>query len=70
MVAEYRDAELPSPGSDIGKKAMKALREITHIEEKKGESPLALGIRESSLEVKVEVKQQDHADTVTLKFAK
>ena len=70
VVAEYREAELPSPGSDIGKRAMKALREITHIEEKKGELPLALGIRESSLEVKVKVKQQDDAETVTLKFGK
>ena len=70
VVAEYRDAELPSPGSDIGKKAMKALREITHIEEKKGELPLALGIRGSSLEVQVKVKQQDDAETVTLKFGK
>jgi len=49
VIAEYKDAELPSPGSDIGKRAIKALRAITHIEEKKGESPLALGIRDSSL---------------------
>jgi hypothetical protein len=70
VVAEYRDAELPSPGSEIGKQAVKALREITHIEEKKGELPLALGIRESSLEVKVQVNQQDGTETVTLKFDK
>ena len=36
VIAEYRDAELPSPGSDIGKKAIKALRGITHIEGEKG----------------------------------
>ena len=70
VIAEYKDAELPSPGSDIGKRAIKALRAITHIEEKKGESPLALGIRDSSLEVKVKAKQQDDAETVTLKFGK
>ena len=70
VIAEYRDAELPSPGSDIAKSAIKALREITHIEEKKGELPLALGIRDSSLEVKVKVKEQDGAETVTLKFGK
>jgi hypothetical protein len=70
VIAEYRDAELPSPGSDIGKRAIKALRAITHIEGKKGELPLALGIRDSSLEVKVKVKQQDDTETVTLKFGK
>jgi hypothetical protein len=70
VVAEYRDAELPSPGSAIGKRAITALREITHIEEKKGELPLALGIRDSNLEVKVKVKQQDGVETVTLKFGK
>jgi hypothetical protein len=70
VIAEYRDAELPSPGSDIGKRAIKALREITHIEGKKGELPLALGIRDSSLEVKIKVKQQEGGETVTLKFGK
>jgi hypothetical protein len=70
VIAEYRDAELPSPGSDIGKRAIKALRAITHIEGKKGELPLALGIRDSSLEVEVKVKQQDDTETITLKFGK
>lgn len=70
VIAEYRDAELPSPGSDIGKRAIKALRAITHIEEKRGELPLALGIRDSSLEVRVKVKQRENAETVTLKFGK
>ena len=70
VIAEYKDAELPSPGKEIGKRAIAALREITHIEEKKGELPLALGIRDSSLEVKVKVKQKDDTETVTLKFGK
>ena len=70
VTAEYAKAELPSPGSDIGKRAMKALRAITHIEGKKGELPLALGIRDSNLEVKVKVKQQEDGETVTLKFGK
>ena len=70
VIAEYRDAELPSPGSDIGKRAINALRSITHIEEKKGELPLALGIRDSSLEVKVKMKESGNTETVTLKFGK
>ncbi len=70
VIAEYKDAELPSPGSDIGKRAMKALRDITHIEGKKGELPLAIGIRDSSLEIKVKVKSSGDAEAVTLKFGK
>ena len=70
VMAQYREAELPSPGPDIGARAIEALRAITHIEEKKGELPLALGIRDSSLEVEVKVKQQESGETVTLKFGK
>jgi len=70
VLAEYRDAELPTPGSGIGKRAIEALRAITHIEGKKGELPLALGIRDSSLEVKVKVKNEKNTETVTLKFGK
>ncbi len=70
VMAEYRTAELPSPGSEIGEKAIEALRAITHIEGKRGELPLALGIRDSSLEMKVEVRREDGRETVTLKFGK
>ncbi len=70
VTAEYRDAALPSPGPVIGKKAIAALRDITHIEGKKGELPLAVGIRDSSLEIKVKVKQKDDTETVTLTFGK
>lgn len=70
VVAEYRDADLPSPGKVIGKKAIAALRQITHIEGKKGELPLAMGIRDGSLELKVKVKEKDDVETVTLKFGK
>ena len=66
--AKYRTAELPSPGKDIGEKIFGALREITHIETQKGKSPLALGIRDSSLEVKVSFKSEDGGETLSLKF--
>lgn len=70
VVAEYRDTELPSPGKVIGKKAIAALRQITHIEGKKGELPLAMGVRDSSIELKVKVKEKDDTETVTIKFGK
>src|SRR5210317_735857 len=42
VTAKYRESELPSPGPEIGEKIMSAVREITHIEDDKGKSPLAL----------------------------
>jgi hypothetical protein len=68
VTAKYRTAELPSPGKIIGDKVFTALREITHIETEKGKTPLALGIRDSSLEVKIAFKSEDEGETVSLKF--
>ena len=70
IVAEYRDVDLPSPGKDIGAKIIEAARRITHIEDPKGETPLAIGIRDSSLEIRVKVKQEDGAEKITLEFGK
>jgi hypothetical protein len=47
---------------------MSALREITHIEGKKGKSPLALGIREDSIELKINMKSKNKGERVTLTF--
>jgi len=68
VTAKYREAELPSPGSEIGKKIMDTVREITHIEGAKGKSPLALGIREDSIELQIKMKSKDEGEKVTLKF--
>lgn len=68
VTAKYRESELPSPGSEIGQKIMSAVREITHIESGKGKSPLALGIRNDSIELKIKMKSKDKGDRVTLIF--
>lgn len=68
VTAKYRESELPSPGSKIGQKIMNAVREITHIESGKGKSPLALGIREDSIELKIKMKSKDKGESVTLTF--
>ena len=68
VTAKYREAELPSPGAEIGEKIINAVREITHIEGGKGKSPLALGIREDSIELKIKMKSKDKGDRVTLTF--
>jgi len=68
VTAKYREAELPSPGGDVGTEILDAVREITHIEEGKGKSPLALGIRQDSIELQVKFKSNKDKEEVTLKF--
>ena len=48
---------------------MEAVREITHIEGDEGKSPLALGIRNDSIEIQVKMKSEEGREKVTLKFA-
>lgn len=68
VVAEYRESELPSPGSEIGKKIVDAVREITHIEEDKGKTPLSLGIRNDSIELNIKFKAKKDKTKITIKF--
>ena len=68
VTAEYRDTELPSPGSAVGEKILEAVRRMTHIEEDKGKIPLVLGVRNDSVEIGVKVKRKDSGESVTLKF--
>jgi hypothetical protein len=68
VVAEYKDTELPSPGKEVADKIFEAVRSITHIEDKKGKTDFALGIRDSSINMKIKVKHSDDGDKVTFKF--
>ena len=66
--AKYRESELPSPGSDVGSKIFDTVREITAVEGAKGKSPLALGIRQDSIELQVKFKSKEDKEKVTIKF--
>ncbi|MDY6908754.1 MAG: hypothetical protein SWC40_02195 [Thermodesulfobacteriota bacterium] len=66
--AQYRTSELPSPGKEIGAKILESVRELAHLEGDQGSLPLALGLRDSSLELKLKVKRKDGRETVTIKF--
>jgi hypothetical protein len=70
VTAEYRKSELPSPGSDVGEKIFEAVRGITHLEGKKGKSLLALGVRDSSIEINIKMKAEKEGEKVTLEFPK
>ena len=68
--AEYRKSHLPSPGSVIGEKIIKAMRDIIHIEEDKGRSMLALGVKDSSLTLEVKIKTKKDGEKLVIKFPK
>ena len=68
VTAKYRESELPSPGADVGAKIIEAVREITHIEGDKGKTPLALGIRNDSIDIQVKMKSKKGKEKVTFKF--
>lgn len=68
VIAEYRKTELPSPGYSVGKKAIDAIRRITHLEGEKGKTPLAVGIRGNSIELAVKARQDDTSEKITISF--
>jgi hypothetical protein len=68
--AEYRKSHLPSPGSEIGEKIIKAMRDIIHIEEDKGKSMLALGVKDSSLTLEVKIKAKKDGEKLVIEFPK
>ncbi len=67
VTATYRPATLPSPGSDIGAKVIETVREMTHIEES-GQLPFSLGVRNSSIDLAIEVEKEGDQDLVKIKF--
>jgi len=68
ITAEYRKSGLPNPGPEVGQKILSDVREIMHLEEDKGSMPLSLGVRDSSVELKLKVKREDGKEKLTLEF--
>ncbi len=69
VVAQYRDTELPPPGASVAATVFEAAREITHVDDKKGKSKLALGIKDSSLDLEVSIKEKSDYKKVSIKFS-
>ncbi len=68
VTAEYKKTELPSPGNAVGQKVIETMRRITHIEEDKGTTRLALGIMDSSIDLSVKIKEKKDSREISLKF--
>jgi hypothetical protein len=65
---KYRKSELPSPGPEVGEKIVNVVRDITHIEDAKGKTPLSLGIRGNSIDLSVKVKSKENKESITIAF--
>jgi hypothetical protein len=70
VTGEYRKADLPNPGLEIGEEVIKAVKAITHLEGEKGQTDLAVGILDGSVEMKVKLKKEDEMESVSLEFPK
>jgi hypothetical protein len=68
VTVKYREKALPSPGPNIGQKIIDLVRGITHLEEDKGKTTLALGVRDGSIDLNVKVKKEKDEEEVSLKF--
>ena len=66
--AEYRKAELPSPGPAVGKKVIEAMRAMTHMEKDKEKMTLAFGVRNSSMDLKIKSRHEGGDDRITITF--
>ena len=68
VTAEYRTAELPSPGAEVGREIVEAVREMTHIEKDKEKVALAFGFRNNSLELKIKARHEGDDHKITISF--
>jgi len=68
VIATYRETDLPSPGTEVGQRVFDTLREVTHIDADKGKTALALGIRDSSIELNVKIKKKNGGEKITIHF--
>ena len=68
VTAEYRTAELPSPGSEVGKKIIEAMRAMTHMEKDREKMTLAFGIRNNSMDLKIKSRHEGGDDRISITF--
>ena len=68
VIAEYRKAELPSPDESISQKIIDSFKEILHVDSSQGDSTLAFGFRNGSMDLKVRTREESGDQKVTIKF--
>lgn len=59
---------LPAPSALQFDKIVEMIRAILHIEDEKGEMPLALGLRSGNLELQVTTKRKKNKESIKIEF--
>jgi hypothetical protein len=59
---------LPPPPPELFDKIIEIMRGILHLEEDKGEMPLALGLRSGQLELMVKIRHEPEKDSLKFKL--
>jgi rubredoxin len=60
--------ELPSPAPEIMSAIISIMRDILHLDEGKGKSPLTLGLKNSQLDLLVRMKKDNGEETLAIEF--
>lgn len=68
VTAEYRKADLPSPGPAVGKKVLEAMRTMTYSEKDHDKTTLAFGFRNNSMDLKIKSRHEGNDDKITIIF--
>jgi hypothetical protein len=68
VTAEYRKTELPSPGSIVAEKIIKAIRTVAGIEEAHEKATIAFGVRNTSMDLRIKSRHEGSDDKITIVF--
>lgn len=68
VIAEYRKAELPPPDTAISQEVINIIKEIIHADSSQEDSTLALGVRNSSMDLRVKTREERGDRKVTIQF--
>ena len=66
--AVYRKKTLPSPGKDIAANIIDAVKNMAHFDDGEGKTDFALGIRDSSVELNIEINEEDVGRKIIVYF--
>lgn len=68
VTAEYRKKDLPSPENKVAANIIDAVNELAHFEKFYGRTQLSLGIRDSSVDLKIEMKKKPYETKLVINF--
>lgn len=68
VTVKYKKSELPSPPPETGKKIVEAIRNITHMEKDREKTTLALGVRDSSIDLEIKSSRKGDKDVIKIEF--